>query len=313
MKQCDRKSTKEARKEEYRRQSWPFLLAFFMLTLACIVFSILCINGTRIIFLQRHTLLFTACSIVLICILCVLSVWSVLACRDTMVKALLSAYILLLFVLVLIYIFQRTGFFEVVKTPDKLQAYLEKAGIWMPVLYIVLQYLQVILLPIPSVVSTVAGVALFGPLKTIFFSLIGILAGSLTAFFIGRKLGYKAVAWIVGKDTLDKWQKKLKKKDNFLLTVMFILPMFPDDVLCFVAGLSSMSNRYFVLMILFARIIGIVGTCYSFDFIPLNEWWGLLVWVILLIAIFLIVFLIYKNMDSIQKQLENWKKRKKRK
>ena len=179
----------------------------------------------------------------------------------------------------------------------------------MSILYVLLQYFQVILLPIPSVVSTVAGLALFGPLKTIFLSLIGIVAGSIAAFFIGRKLGYKAVAWIVGKETLDKWQKKLKGKDNLLLTVMFMLPMFPDDVLCFIAGLSSMSNRYFLVMIFIARIIGITGTCYSFDIIPLNEWWGVLIWAILIAAILILVFLIYKNMDKINRFAKRLKRK----
>ena len=176
----------------------------------------------------------------------------------------------------------------------------------MPILYIVLQYLQVILLPIPTVVSTVAGLALFGPFKTIIFSLIGIILGSITAFFIGRKLGYKAVAWIVGKETLDKWQKKLKGKDNLILTIMFMLPLFPDDVLCFIAGLSSMSNRYFVIMIILARAVGITGTCYSFDFIPFNTWWGLLIWGVFLSAIVIAFILVYRNMDKIQKFLKRF-------
>ena len=103
---------------------------------------------------------------------------------------------------------QKTGFFDLVQSSEGLQQYLEKAGIWMPILYIALQFLQVIILPIPGIVSTMAGVTLFGPFKTLIYSLIGILLGSLTAFFIGRKLGNKAVEWIVGKETLKKWQKK---------------------------------------------------------------------------------------------------------
>lgn len=144
--------------------------------------------------------------------------------------------------------------------------------------------------------------ALFGPLKAMLCSLVGVILGSLTAFVIGRKLGYKAVAWMVGKDDLDKWQKKIKGKDNFILTAMFILPLFPDDILCFVAGLSSMSWQYFVVMIVISRLIGIAGTCYSVNFIPFNTWWGILIWGILIAALVVAFIFLYKNMDAIN----NW-------
>lgn len=196
----------------------------------------------------------------------------------------------------------KTGFLEIFEDSERYKEYLEKAGVWMPVVYIILQYLQVIILPIPGFVSTVAGVALFGPLKAMLCSLVGVILGSLTAFVIGRKLGYKAVAWMVGKDDLDKWQKKIKGKDNFILTAMFILPLFPDDILCFVAGLSSMSWQYFVVMIVISRLIGIAGTCYSVNFIPFNTWWGILIWGILIAALVVAFVFLYKNMDAIN----NW-------
>ena len=81
--------------------------------------------------------------------------------------------------------------------------------------------------------------------------------------------------------------------------------MFPDDVLCIVAGLSSMSTRYFLGMITIARVIAIVTTCYSVNIIPLNTWWGILIWVGLLAVFTLAFILIYKNMDKLQKWLAN--------
>ena len=196
-----------------------------------------------------------------------------------------------------------------VRTPESLEMYLKKAGVWMPIIYIVLQYLQVVLLPIPSTVSTLAGVALFGPFETLLYSLLGIIPASLTAFFVGRKLGYKAVAWIVGKEELDKWQKKLKGKDNLLLTIMFVLPMFPDDVLCFIAGLSSMTFQYFFIMVAVSRILAISVTCYSLEFIPLTEWWGLLIWAILIILVVTAFIFIYKNLDKIQAWIKSKRKK----
>ena len=181
----------------------------------------------------------------------------------------------------------------------------------MPIFYVLLQYLQVVLLPIPSLISTVAGVAVFGALLASIYSIIGILLGSLTAFFIGRKLGNRAVGWMIGEEALQKWQKKFKRKDNVVLTLAFILPFFPDDVLCFLAGLSSMTIGYFLSVVFLARIIGIVCTCYSVNFSPFTTWWGLLIWGVLLAGVVLLFILAYKKMDTIQKWIKNITKKSK--
>ena len=179
----------------------------------------------------------------------------------------------------------------------------------MPITYILLQFLQVVILPIPGIVSTAAGVAIFGPLLTSIYSVTGILLGSFLAFYIGRKWGNKTVAWIIGEETLEKWQKKLKGKDNLFLTMMFLLPLFPDDILCFIAGLSTMSNRYFSIMIICTRVISIFATCYSVDLIPINTWWGITIWVVFFAVIIFAFIFIYKNMDKIQKWLKSRKEK----
>lgn len=288
-------------KKENKKNVLPFILTLFALACACIVFTVLCLCNVKTPFISDNAVLFIILSCTLISILCGVAVWLLVKNKETLYKTFLSGFIFLLFCLIVCFILQKTGFFLVIKDAESLQKYLENAGAWMPICYILLQYLQVVILPIPSIVSTLAGLALFGPIKTIIYSLIGIILGSLTAFWIGRKLGHKAVAWMVGEETLEKWQKKLKGKDNFLLTIMFLLPLFPDDILCFIAGLSSMSFTYFIIMIAICRVLAVSTTCYSVDFIPVNTWWGLLIWGIIIAVILLAFCLIYKNLDKLQK------------
>ena len=104
---------------------------------------------------------------------------------------------------------------------------------------------------------------------------------------------------MVGEETLEKWQNKLKGKDNLFLTVAFVLPFFPDDVLCFLAGLSTMSARYFFVVVLLSRAVGIAATCYSIDFIPFDSWWGIALWGLFFLVIVLGFIFMYKNMDKI--------------
>jgi len=290
----------ENNQEKHKKNIPIFFLVYILLTATCIVFSILTIHQSRVPFLQKNKTLFCVIASLLFVALCSFSVWFILSHKETLAKTAVSTFVFLLFCLVLIYVLQITGFFEIVKDEAAFQSYLEKSGGWMPIVYIVFQYLQVVLLPIPSVVSTLAGVALFGPLWTLLYSFIGIWLGSVTAFWVGRRLGYKAVAWMVGEDSLQKWQKKLKGKDNFILTLMFLLPLFPDDILCFISGLSSMSFLYFIIMVFLCRVLAIATTCYSINFIPFDTWWGLCIWGALFIAVITAFILIYKNLDKIQ-------------
>lgn len=277
-----------------------WLLVYFLFNLAGIVLGVLCLYKSRTLFIANHRFLFSILTGIAFTAGYVACVFVVLYAKEVWKKTLFSLYILITFTLTLLLVLQATGFFMLIKDQTSLQEYIKGAGRWMPFAYIALQYLQVVLLPIPAIVSTLAGVALFGAFSTIIYSLIGIVTASITAFLIGRKLGYKAVAWLVGKESLDKWQKKLKGKDNFFLTLAFLLPVFPDDILCFVAGLSSMSLRYFSIMILICRGIGITATCFSFDFIPFTTWWGLLIWGALLALIAGLFVWIYKNFDALQ-------------
>ncbi len=219
--------------------------------------------------------------------------------KETLCRGSLALFLTALFFAVLLYVLLKTGFFAVMRDEALLEEYLRKSGVWMGAVFTLLQFLQVVILPIPSTVTVVAGAALFGPLVGSLLSLLGIVLGSLVAFLIGRYAGMRVVSWLVGRDTLEKWLKKIKGKDKLLLSAMFLLPVFPDDVLCFVAGLSSMSIPYFLVVILISRVLAIFATSYSVSLIPFDTWWGLLIWGILLVLVVLLFIVLYRKADVI--------------
>ena len=219
--------------------------------------------------------------------------------KEFLYKACIIAYVMLVFAGIVLYILLKTGFMEIAGDEELLKDYLARTGVWMSVLFVLLQFLQVVILPIPSTVTVVAGAALFGPLMGSLLSLAGIVLGSLVAFLVGRYAGSRVVAWLIGKDTLDKWLKKIKGKDKLLLSAMFLLPVFPDDVLCFVAGLSSMSVWLFLTVILVSRILAIFTTSYSITLIPFNTWWGILTWAVLAVLVVILFVVLYKKSDAI--------------
>ena len=94
---------------------------------------------------------------------------------------------------------------------------------------------------------------------------------------------------------------------------MFLFPFFPDDVLCFVAGLSSMSIGYFSVMIIICRLISVFITAYSLNgnIIPYNTWWGLTIWGIIIILTIILTIYLYKNGEKIDNYFKKLKLKRK--
>ena len=206
-----------------------------------------------------------------------------------------------------------SGLITKINSVDALREYIERAGAWAALIYIVFCFLQVVLLPVPGSIAVAVGTAMFGPLNCAIYSFLGIVVGSIAAFAIGRWIGYKAVRWIVGEETLDKWLKKLKGRDYLILSLMFLLPLFPDDVLCFVAGLSSMTWGYFIIMIILTRALSVFSTAYSFELIPFNTWWGILIWIIIAALVIASFYFVCKYSERIDKFIKSKLKIKRRK
>lgn len=221
---------------------------------------------------------------------------------EIVYKCCYIAVILIAVALVALYALNITGVMETINSVDELREYIASMGSWMPIVFIVIQFLQVVILPIPAVLSITVGVLLFGPLQAAIFSFIGILAGSIVAFFIGRVLGYKVAAWLVGKENLDKAIQSVKGKDKAVLTFMFLFPFFPDDILCFVSGLSSMSKKFFIVMITITRAISIFISCYAYNnsLTPYDTWWGLLIWGVFIAITVALTIIIYKKGEKIE-------------
>ncbi len=197
-----------------------------------------------------------------------------------------------------------TGVWEYINSVDKIRSLILSLGFWGRFAFVMLQFLQVTFLPLPSTVTTLAGVLIYGPLQTALLSLAGVVLGSVFAFFLGRQFGRKLVEFMVGKETCEKWVKFLTNA-KYSFFVMMVLPVFPDDVLCIVAGLTNMSWTFFVVTNLIARPIGIFMTCYlgSGHLIPYHGW-GLVVWAIIIVLVGVLLFLSFKYQSKIEAFLQ---------
>lgn len=287
-----------------------FILIF--LGAATLTFGILYVEVTDIAFFNKHTIVVETLLSIIVTICTVIAV--VFGLRDKQFVYKITAVLLgtSAIVLLVLYAVKVSGLWGKIGSIEGLRSYVASYGRFTVPIFIAIQFLQVVVLPIPSMVTIGAGVALFGPFYGAFYSLIGILSASIIAFFIGRHLGYKVVSWIIGEKSLQKGLQLIKGKDTIVLTFMFLFPFFPDDVLCFVAGLSTMSVKFYLVMITATRITGIVLSSYSLGgkIIPFDTWWGIALWVSIFVITCVLCVLIYKNGESIEKKIKGFFKRK---
>lgn len=211
--------------------------------------------------------------------------------------------ILIAIVIVGYIIIKTTGVWEKINSIEKIRKIVESGGIFSFVIFIVLQILQTTVLQLPAFLVTLAGTIAFGRWTAFFLSYIAIVVGSLIMFWIGRKAGRKFLNWLVGEEDADKWIKKMTN-GKYLFFLMMIFPLFPDDVLCLVAGLTNMSFGFFLTTNLISRAIGVSCTVFfgSGAIIPFSGW-GLIVWGIVILLILTLFYLSVKYQKQIDETL----------
>lgn len=189
---------------------------------------------------------------------------------------------------------------------DKIKAIvkmIENTGAWGIAVFLIIQILQVVILPLPAAICYIPGALIWGSLVGTLLASAGVLVGSLINYFIGKVWGKKAVEWIAGKETCEKYSAYFNKKGKVIFVLMQILPFFPDDILCMVAGLTAMNFPFFLAVMILVRPLVIAAYCYvlSGTFIPF-EGWGLIVWGVIFIVCIVLAVLSFKYQD----RFENW-------
>jgi uncharacterized membrane protein YdjX (TVP38/TMEM64 family) len=133
---------------------------------------------------------------------------------------------------------------------------LREWGILAPVLFMMLQALQVIISPIPGEATGFLGGYLFGEWLGLIYSTIGLTVGSVVSFAIGRWLGAHYVRNLVKKETWDKLGFIVEAEGAILCFIIFLIPGLPKDMICYLFGISPMPLWVFTVVSGLGRIPG---------------------------------------------------------
>jgi uncharacterized membrane protein YdjX (TVP38/TMEM64 family) len=129
---------------------------------------------------------------------------------------------------------------------DEIQRWVKQFGILGPIVLILAMAFQMFLLIVPNILLFAIAIVCYGPVWGPLICLIGVFCSSSLGYFIGKKLGSKAIDRFVSQRIQDRIQVIIERY-GIKAVVIFRLSTISADSLGFIAGILEMNYRKYIL------------------------------------------------------------------
>lgn len=152
-----------------------------------------------------------------------------------------------------------------------LRQFLGNLGPSAPIGFVIIQIIQTVVPIIPGALTVPMGTLIFGMVNGFLLNFTGIIIGSVINFLLARKYGRTFVEMIIGDKQYHRYENYLEENNRFerFFTFMMFFPFSPDDILCYLAGLTSMSFKKYFFILLAGKPVSIF--IYSYGVAKLLE------------------------------------------
>ena len=180
-------------------------------------------------------------------------------------KDILKLVVLLLIIATGIFLFRHYDLSNFLSDRAKIVPFLDSFGPLSVVVFIGIQILQVILAPIPGEVTGFIGGYIYGIVLGALYSTIGLTLGSWLAFGLARMFGLPFVEKFVSPK-VARYDRIMAHQGPFVAFLLFLIPGFPKDALCYILGLSHIKTKTFLIIATVGRLLGTIilsiqGSC----------------------------------------------------
>jgi len=197
-----------------------------------------------------------------------------------------------IFLIVIVLFFLTLLYFGIYSdlSPVKIRDFVTQFGIFSPVIFIVINFLQVLFPIIPGQVMYITAGYLFGSVMGIIYSYFSVFFASLFVFYFSRKYGRKFIKKYVHIRDFTHLDHFIKKKGLMALILSRMIPFFPTDAINFVSGVSKLSYKEFFI----GTLIGLVPNIVIFGIFGHRLAIGKLdLWLVVLILLSLLFGIFY--------------------
>jgi uncharacterized membrane protein YdjX (TVP38/TMEM64 family) len=212
---------------------------------------------------------------------------------------------LLIVGLVVLLTTRRTGVVALFTDRTRVLDAVRGAGAWGPLVLIGLTVAQVIAAPIPGqAVNFVAGY-LFGFWRGGLYSWLGTLVGSILAIALARVAGRPLVVRLAAKRlaTLERLDRFAAGRGLGFFFLVFLIPFLPDDVACFLAGLTPLPLPALIAVAAVGRIPGVITAVWAGAYADRLSWPG---WVVAGVLVAVALVLTWRYGERVQEALMRW-------
>ncbi|MDD4355707.1 MAG: TVP38/TMEM64 family protein [Smithellaceae bacterium] len=168
--------------------------------------------------------------------------------------------------------------------------------------FIMIQIIQVVVAVIPGEISGFIGGYLYGPLWGTIYSTVGLTLGSWLAFMLARFFGEPLLEKVVKKEVFEKFDHFMEHKGLLVSFLLFLIPGFPKDYLCYIMGVSRIPVMTFIIISTVGRFFGTAMLSISGN-IARNEQYPLLA--VVTVAAIIVLLLVWRYHDKILEILKN--------
>ena len=143
-------------------------------------------------------------------------------------------------------------------------------GLLAPLCFILIQMVQVVLPVIPGGASCLVGVMAFGAVGGFIYNYVGLVLGSICSFLLSRKFVMSIINKLFKEKDIKKALDKINNsKYDLIFFLIILLPGLPDDLFCYISGITKMSLKKFTLIILIGKPLTLLVYSICFQFFPI--------------------------------------------
>ena len=162
---------------------------------------------------------------------------------------------------------------QFVSEPEKFRQWVDSHGLLGPLAFLGMMVLQVFVAVIPGEPLEIGAGYAFGAVEGTILCILGAAIGSTLVFLFVRRFGVRAVEVFISREKIQslRFLQNTRRVHLFLL-VAFLLPGTPRDVLCYVAGLTTLKLGPFILISSICRLPSIVTSTIGGSALGSGQW-----------------------------------------
>ena len=177
-------------------------------------------------------------------------------------------------------------------------------------IYLGLQILQIVVSVLPGQVFQLAAGYMYTFFPALILAVFGATVGTMISFFLARVLGRDFVHLFFGEEKTSYYMNRLNSKKAYVLVfLLYVIPGIPKDMVSYVAGVSDMKFKPFLILSVIGRLPGMMGSIMLGSMWHKEEYTGMIILGCVAIVAFILCIIFHKKIndyiDRIYKRISN--------